>query len=271
MSGATDPVERRWLKRFAPPPPSNAIRLLCFHYAGGSAVLFRHWPELLPAVDVIAVQLPGRADRFLEERYDRMGPLVAELVEVLRPSLGRPFACYGVSMGARVAWALAHELRRRGLPAPRALFVAASGGPALDDGNWLWEDRDDGLEGYVREMGGTPPSVLAEPGLLAALLPVLEADLTVLSTHDFHPEEPLGIPIHAFAGVHDQEAGPERMRAWRRETTAEFSMDVLACGHFFDPAAEERMTGAIGRRLADSLEGLPGETGARPRSEGVTK
>ncbi|MYW69899.1 thioesterase [Streptomyces sp. SID8379] len=245
--------ERRWLKRFAGPAPAGTTTLLCFHYAGGSAGMFRHWPALLPSVDVVGVQLPGRADRFLEDRHARMEPLVEELIEVLRPSLGRRFACYGSSMGARVAWAFAHALRERDLPGPCALFVAASGGPALDDGSWLWQDRDDGLEGYVREMGGTPPSVLAEAGLLAALLPVLEADLSVLSTHDFHPEVPLDIPVHAFAAEHDAEAGPDRMRAWQDETTAAFSMDVLPCGHFFDSASEAKVIDSIGRTLGDVL------------------
>ncbi|MER7169911.1 thioesterase II family protein [Streptomyces mesophilus] len=268
--------ERLWFKRFAAPLPAGTPRLLCFHYAGGSAGMFRHWPALLGSVEVIGVQLPGRADRFLEERHARMGPLVEELIEVLRPSLGQPFACYGSSMGARVAWALAHALRDRQLPGPRALFVAASGGPALDDGSWLWEDREDGLEGYVREMGGTPPSVLAEASLLAALLPILEADLSVLSTHDFHPEVPLDIPIHAFAAEDDAEAGPDRMRAWRNETTAPFSMDVLSGGHFFDSAAEATVIDSIGRALGDPsaptfLAPSAAETESRSMNEGVAK
>src|SRR5581483_10101922 len=115
-------------------------------------------------------------DRFLEPAYDRMKPLVDDLVDVVAPLLHEPFACYGVSMGARVAWALAHALRERGMPMPQALYVAASRGPTRDDGDWRWEGRADGLEGYVRETGGTPPAVLAEPVLLAALLPTLHAD-----------------------------------------------------------------------------------------------
>ncbi|MCX4728893.1 thioesterase II family protein [Streptomyces sp. NPDC090052] len=277
MSGAARTAtarERLWLKRFAAPLPAGATKLLCFHYAGGSAGVFRHWAARLPSVEVIGVQLPGRADRFLEERHARMDPLVEELIDVLGPSLDQPFACYGSSMGARVAWALAHALRDRELPLPRALFVSASGGPALDDGNWLWEDRDDGLEGYVREMGGTPPSVLAEASLLAALLPVLEADLSVLSTHDFHPDVPLDLPIHAFAGEHDPEAGPEHMQAWRDETTAAFSMEVLPCGHFFDSASEAKVIDSIGRTLdgppARTRPSAPSEgTGPRPIDEGV--
>lgn len=247
----TDALDRRWLKRFTRPDPAARVRLLCFHYAGGSATMFRPWAERLPpSVELLAVQLPGRADRFLEAPYDRMKPLVDDLVEVIGPVLAGPFACYGVSMGARVAWALAHALRERAMPMPRALYVAASGGPSLDNGHWKWEGREDGLEGYVREMGGTPAAVLAEPTLLAALLPTLRADLTVLSTHGFHPATPLDTPIRAFAGAGDEEASPERMGAWGAETSGRFDLDVLPCGHFFDAGSERSLVEAVGRDLS---------------------
>lgn len=242
-------VDRRWLKRFGRAEPS-ATRLLCFHYAGASAALFRHWPQLLSAsTEPLAVQLPGRADRFGEPPFERMTPLVDELIGALTPVLGQPYACYGVSMGARVAWALAHALRERALPGPRVIYVAASAAPRLDDGNWPWENRSDGLEGYVREMGGTPEVVLNEPDLLAGLLPTLAADLTVLSTHGFHPGTPLDVPIHAFAGIDDNEAGPARMDGWRAETTARFGIDALPCGHFFDADGERRVAATIGHDL----------------------
>jgi medium-chain acyl-[acyl-carrier-protein] hydrolase len=243
-------LERRWLKRYGRRGQSG-IQLLCFPYAGGSAGIFRHWSRLLPQhVEPVAVQLPGRADRFLESPYERMAPLLDDLIGVLGPVLGRPFACYGTSMGARVAWALAHALRERALPMPRALYVTASAAPRLDNGSWRWEGRADGLEGYVREMGGTPDEVLAEPELVAALLPTLRADLTVLSTHDFRPATPLDVRIRAFAGVADDEAPPARMRAWGDETSARFDLDVLGCGHFADPDTERLMVEAISVELA---------------------
>lgn len=241
--------DRRWLKRFGR-TGGGEIRLLCFHHAGGNAGMYRQWTRLAPpGVEPIAVQLPGRADRFREPPYERMAPLTDALVDVVTPLLDRPFACYGASMGARVAWAFTHALRERALPTPRHLFVGASAAPSLDDGTFPWEGRADGLEGYVREMGGTPAEVLDEPGLLASLLPTLRADLTVLSTHDPRPARPLDVPVHAFAGTCDDNAGPDRMGAWRVETTAPFALDAVPGGHFFDAAGERQVLDAIVRDL----------------------
>lgn len=244
-------VDRRWIKRFGRCAVEPDLRLLCFHHAGGSASLYRGWPAALPAhVEAVAVQLPGQADRFREPPHERMAELMEELVTAVEPLLDRPFACYGFSMGARVAWALVHELRERGMAQPRKLFVSSCAAPALDDGHFDWEGNPGGLEGYVREIGGTPDEVLAEPALLSTLLPTLRSDLTVLSTHVFRPDPPLDMPIHAFAGVDDVAAAPARMRDWAAETTAAFTLDELACAHFPDAAAERRVLDAVIRGLA---------------------
>jgi surfactin synthase thioesterase subunit len=95
VDGRVGALDRRWLKRFAPPSQAPRIPLLCFHHAGGHAGMFRAWPRLMtPAVEPIAVQLPGRADRFREAPFERMAPLVDELTDVIAPLLEGPYACY---------------------------------------------------------------------------------------------------------------------------------------------------------------------------------
>jgi surfactin synthase thioesterase subunit len=250
MNGSAQDIDRRWFKRFGRSDDTAQTRLLCFHHAGGSAAMYRPWARQMPAfIEPIGVQLPGRADRFVEPAYDRMGPIVDDLVDVIKPLLDRRFALYGISMGGRVSWALTHALRDLGMPMPVRLYVACDPAPSTDDGTWPWDDHPGGLEGYVREMGGTPAEVLAQPELLATLLPTLRSDLTVLSTHNFHPDTPLDLPIHAFAGVDDPTAPPDRMDRWRAETTAEFQRHRLPGGHFLTAEAERQVV----RTIVDDL------------------
>ncbi|WP_226362811.1 thioesterase II family protein [Pseudonocardia sp. ICBG1142] len=242
-------VDRRWFKRYRPTDDAR-ISLLCFHHAGGTAAMFRGWADRVPAsVDLLGVQLPGRADRFGEPAHAHITPLVDDLIDAMEPLFDRPFALFGISMGARVAWSLAHELRERGLPEPRGLYPACDAGPITDDGRWPWENRADGLEGYMREMGGTPAAVLDQPGLLRALIPTLRCDLMVLSTHPPRPGAPLHVPIRAFAGVDDPVATPERVARWDVETTASFQLDLVPGGHFLSGEAEGRVV----RTLAADL------------------
>lgn len=242
-------LQRRWFKRFGKRDAAR-IRLLCFHCAGGNAAMFRDWPSLLPpSVDLIAVQLPGRLDRFTEAPYQAMEPLVDKIAEVMRPYLSEPYACYGASMGGRVAWTLAHVLRERALPAPRALYVAASVAPSAERTGREWERPASGLLDYLGQLGGTPPEILADSELTDRLLAVLRADLAVLGTHSFQPVSPLDIPIQAFAGGQDTEAPPELMAGWQQETSADFRLDVVPGGHFFSPAGRRRVIQMIGDDL----------------------
>jgi medium-chain acyl-[acyl-carrier-protein] hydrolase len=249
MQSETLSVDPRWFKRFRRTGPSR-VRLLCFHHAGGSASMYRTWPRALPrSIEPIGVQLPGRADRLGEPAYNRMGLLVDELIDVVKPLLDQPFALYGASMGARVAWALSHALRERAMPMPSVLYVASNAAPALTRRIPEWEGPDGELVHYLRTMGGTPTEVLDDPHLLAVLLPTLRADLTMLNNHDLQPTAPLDLAIRGFAGVQDLSASPERMSGWRTETTGRFNLDVLQCGHFLDEAGERAVIRAIAADL----------------------
>lgn len=249
MDGHEHDGDRRWLKRFGRAGPFE-IRLLCFHHAGGAASMYRMWPRLLPwFIEPVAVQLPGRADRYAEPPFERMEPLVDELVEVTKPLLDQPFACYGTSMGARVAWALSHALRDRGMPTPHRLYVASNPAPIVNNGAGDWDGAEDSLYGYLRDMGGTPAEIFADPDLVAGLLPTLRADLTVLTSYAFRPVNPLDVPIRAFAGTGDVVASAERMSGWSAETRARFDLDLVPGGHFFDAGGERQVIQTIARDL----------------------
>jgi surfactin synthase thioesterase subunit len=215
------------------PSGDAGVRLFCFPYAGGGAAVFRDWPAALPPqVEPVAVRLPGRESRFAEKPYDRMEPLVAHLLEESPGWLDRPYACFGYSMGARVALALTQELRRCDLPGPAALFVGGNARPSVPTAIPGWNDTDEKLIEHLRALGGIPPEVLAEPDLLALTLPTIRADLTVIATWRPRPE-PVAAPIHAFAGTKDGYAPPDAMLAWAHQTAGTFRLTAVPGGHFF--------------------------------------
>ncbi|SMC75300.1 thioesterase II family protein [Kibdelosporangium aridum] len=239
----------KWLRQYG---TSNAgrIRLLCFHYAGGTASMFRTWHTLLPdVIEPVAIQLPGRDDRHAEPPYESMSELVPDLIDALTPILDKPFACYGFSMGARVALALSYELRSRGLPLPVKLFVASSAAPALRLPVRGWDESDEGLAAYMKELGGTSAVVFDHPDLLELFLPTVRADLKVVGTCPVPEREPLTVPVRAFAGNDDREASPARMLPWGQETSAEFDLNILPGAHFFTDAGTAQMLGAVTKDL----------------------
>src|SRR6185436_12178928 len=73
-----------------------------------------------------------RNTRMKEAKPSSMAELVEQMIEGLAPLLpGRPYALFGHSMGAWVAYALTQELVRRGLQLPLCLYVSGLRSPTL--------------------------------------------------------------------------------------------------------------------------------------------
>lgn len=73
-------------------------RLLCLPFPGAGASTFLPWGDALPAdVELSAIQLGGREDRFLDEPPTTVEAIVAEVVDVVAPTLDLPYALFGHS------------------------------------------------------------------------------------------------------------------------------------------------------------------------------
>ena len=93
-----------WIVR-SNPNPSARLRLFCFPHAGGGALAIRNWSRQLPSdIEVLVVQPPGREERIGEPAFDRLAPLVEAAAAALAPYLDLPYAFFGHSFGALVAF-----------------------------------------------------------------------------------------------------------------------------------------------------------------------
>ena len=232
------------------PTPQAHSRLFCFPYAGGGVPLFRNWPAGLPGIEVWVANLPGRGSRFREEPPTSMPVLVEALAGWLAAhGDSRPFAFFGHSMGARVAFELARELRRQGEALAAQLLVSACPAPQLPRGRPVHTLPKDALLAELERRKGIPQTVLAERELMELLLPTLRADLTLYETAVYSSEPPLQLPIAAFGGRDDPLVDHEALAAWAEQTTGSFEMSFFAGDHFFLRTAEEQLLSAIERYL----------------------
>jgi surfactin synthase thioesterase subunit len=231
--------------------PSRQIRLFCFPYAGASASAYRTWPERLPAgVEVWAAQLPGRGPRLRERPLTRPEPLLAALEAALAPHLGEPFALFGHSMGALIAFELCRRLRGRGRPLPAHLFVSGRAPPNHDRSSAPVRSLSDAqLIARLRRYGGTPAPVLENEELLELLLPAIRADFELLDAWRHVPEPPLAVPLTVLGGTDDPLTPPESLEGWREQTSGEWALHSVPGGHFFVHTEEAAVLRVISQRL----------------------
>ena len=230
----TSDAQKAWWVVPAPRPEAK-LRLFCFPYAGGSATVYHRFGQALPAdVEVVSLQLPGRGFRLREPTHVDLAALLPAIEAALVPRLDRPCALFGHSLGALVAFELARRLRRAGHAAPLHLFASAS--PAPSATRALRVSTDLAAPAFwtaVHELYGTPAQVLADPELLALVVPPLKADFQVMASYHYQAEPPLATPITTFVGTKDPMVDRPAAEQWRAETSVAFALHEVPGPHLF--------------------------------------
>jgi medium-chain acyl-[acyl-carrier-protein] hydrolase len=244
---------------YLPTEPSSSddvkMRLFCFPYAGAGASAYRNWVQALPkSIEVCPVQLPGREERISEKPYIALSLLIVELGKVLSPYLDRPFSFFGHSMGALICFELARLLRRSGSLLPSNIFISGRPAPQLPlmkPPTFNLPDRD--FIDELRQIQGTPDSVLQNRELMELLLPLLRADFEICQTYEYVHEPPLDCPFFVFGGLADNDIDQESLLAWRAQTTCPMQMQLFAGDHFFVLNNEQAILQIVSQQLNQSI------------------
>ena len=174
-----------------------------------------------PEVLICPARLPGRENRAAEPPLRTMTELVAALADAIHPYLDLPFAFFGHSMGAVVAFELAELLRQRNQPMPKALFVSGARAPRFRRGWTPPPDPSD--DELLREL---VPEALEDQELRQIVLPALRADTALYRNYVYQERPPLDCPIHAYGGASDPNVKLEHLEAWQEHTAC----SAFVCG-----------------------------------------
>ena len=233
-------------------------RLFCMPYAGGGVAPYRLWFKSLPDdIEVVAVQLPGRESRLRETPLTS----IAAMVDAVRPALDQkldlPFAIFGHSMGALMAFELTVVLERSGMRAPTRLFVSARRSPEEPDPKPPVHalPEADFLDALQERYGAIPDAVRKEPELLELLLPVLRADIRAVETYAPTAGATVRCPVHVYGGAGDTHPRPAQLPRWERVVQQPITIRLFPGDHFYLNSQREALTADIAANWVADIVG----------------
>ncbi|GAB4816356.1 hypothetical protein N2152v2_003402 [Parachlorella kessleri] len=197
-----------------------------------------------------------------------MQELVAALLAALLPLLEeQPFALFGHSMGAWVAFALAQELQRRGGPLPLKLYASANRSPLLagvandvDPAEMHRLPKAQFWEHMEARYGRKPE--LEDRHMRDFAERTLRADFQLIET--FQPAVPrlrLPCPVLALGGRSDKRLTHQQLEAWG-EVAPEgaFQWRLLDGGHDYVATHREELLSVLSHDLSSMLHLAPAAT-----------
>ena len=216
-------------------PMKKAILL---HHAGGDKFAFDRLRKiLLPEIESITVELPGRGERFGQPLLYDYKDVVADYFQQIKEHITTDYFLVGVSMGTMAAFELCHFLLKENLPLPTHLFLAAR----LSPNSYKNEESIVGIssEEYwkiVKKYNGIPEQLLAHKELVEFYEPILRADFEVLEKYNKieHQLEKINLETLVIFGKEDtNNITLETAQSWSEHITQPVIFKEFEGGHFF--------------------------------------
>jgi surfactin synthase thioesterase subunit len=254
----------KWVRRSHPAPQAKT-RLVCLPHAGGSASFY--FPvsrALAPAVEVLAVQYPGRQDRRQEPNIPDLHVMADRIFDAIRHLDDKPLALFGHSMGAVLAYEVALRMQDAGLPAPARVFTSGRRAPSCPRDERIHAESDEQLVAELRKLSGTADAMLTDPELLEMIMPAIRSDYRAVETYAHDPGRRLDCPMTVLTGDADPRVTVEEAAAWDHHTSGPTDLHVYPGGHFY--LAEPRESALVIELLRERLAEQGAEAPARARA-----
>ncbi|MBL1082320.1 thioesterase [Streptomyces actinomycinicus] len=249
---------QRWLTDWRPPGTARLV-LVCLPHAGAGAFQFRPWQELAgPRIAVVAVQLPGRENRWREEPLTRSEEVVEELAPALAARLDLPYVVFGHSMGALLGYEVARALGLRYGLWPEEFVASACRAPDAQGeptGADALTDRE--LVADLAAQGAVPDYVAANEKLVSVVARPLRADLALCDRYvPPATDTVLPCPVHVWRGRDDLGVTDEHARQWAAWSAAPAGVRRFDGGHLYHLDRPHEVVDALRRLGEDARAGV---------------
>ena len=212
----------------------KTYRLICFHHAGGTVLVFKNWLAADPMVEVLPIEIDRKSIRNKETGeidFNLATDYAAE--NIARIYDFRPTFVYGHSLGSLLAFDTVYKLEKKYGIKIEKLFVAGRHAPfAEDPSTFRCSMGIEALKKELLQLGGTSSEVLQDAAFCKYLLPNIFEDYQLNECYRYEGQK-LDIPIVILSGNNDFGAGKDIMSEWKQCTKNSSSAYTFDGGHFF--------------------------------------
>ncbi|KPC60638.1 thioesterase II family protein [Streptomyces chattanoogensis] len=210
-------------------------KMMCLPYAGAGAGVYRPWQRLSsPRLEAVPIQLPGREEEFTEPFYTSVSEAVERTTARIRTAAGSDrFVLFGHSFGAVLAFEVTQHLLAIGGPLPEHVIVSGAVSPRRRRQLKVSDVDDEQAVNDVQAMTGRSVEALHHPELRSLLLPVMRADVRLLSNYVPTTSEPLPMPLTAMRGREDHSVPVPDWLDWAAFAAGPFEAVEMAGGHMY--------------------------------------
>ncbi|MGQ0777109.1 MAG: thioesterase II family protein [Pseudonocardiales bacterium] len=236
--------------------PDADVRLYCFPPAGFGPEFYLPWsPLLAPTIELCAVCLPGHgavADQLCVTDLRQLTAALADLVHT--PGDNRPFALFGHSSGALLAFTTACRLRRTHHRLPVLLAVSAFPAPHLDTyGRTFGLRLVSGQTTIADFIGPLYEPTRLTPDQVATALAPLFADFLLSLQYRHHDEAALELDLALYGGKSDPVVPIDQLGAWNDLATTPATPCLFPGGHMYPLDQAEALIDQLDKDLHAAL------------------
>lgn len=220
--------------------------------------MYMPWLKYLdPKIELISTQLPARGSRIFEPPYRDMETLVEDLSQEVVGLIDKPYAFFGYSLGAKIAYEVVIKLKERGYPLPRHFFATASPAPFLPRRRApIHHLSDQEFMAKIGSYSGTPKELLQDQEMMELLLPGLRGDFSILENHQGKMQPVLNARLSIYGGEEDVDVNVEDLLAWSMAFKNTSHYQLYSGGHFFINTNLSDLVENVNSTLNTELAGL---------------
>lgn len=249
------PQHGDWLNTFKPITAQTQLILYCFPYTGSGPLVYQPWADKLDdSIALIGIQPPGKDERSNEKPLTSMTEAITDFMAHFEsPDL--PFAFYGHSLGAHMAYESYAALINSRQPLPFSLVLSGCNAPAIRKTKEVYKLPDDQFVDAVLEKYEGIGQNSVRRIVLERNIGMLRADIETLETYQ-PADTKVACPLNIIAGRADPILSAEKVRNWVNFSDGDFGITYILGGHGMVSEQQDILINMLSDMLSQQLEAV---------------